>query len=132
MYYYLPLGTNIFGMNNYANEKLNTYVYDEGESKKRGGNVCSLIYKDLAEEGIIKEWEDSGNISRKRLTLVFGNYSGQNKHNMIIRLGLRLLDMGIYEEVEVLFLKTDHTKNIFDRRFKDLKRSVIIWIFSWE
>ena len=100
--------------------------------KKRGGNVCSLIYKDLAEEGIIKEWEDSGNISRKRLTLVFGNYSGQNKHNMIIRLGLRLLDMGIYEEVEVFFLKTDHTKNIFDRMFKDLKRSVIIWIFSWE
>ena len=72
-------------------------------------------------EKIIKEWEDSGKMAGKRLTLIFDNCSGQNKNNMVLRLGLWLLDMGIYEEVEVLFLKAGHTKNICDRRFKDLK-----------
>ena len=37
-------------------------------------------------------------------------------------MGLWLIDMGIFEEVEILFLKAGHTKNICDRRFKDMKK----------
>ena len=114
------MGINIFGMTNYANEKLNTYVHDEGEGKKVGNSVCLLIYNNLVEEGIIKEWKVYGKMLGKRLTLVFDNCSGQNNNNMVLRLGLWLLDIGIYEEVEVLFLKASHTKNICDRRFKDM------------
>lgn len=114
------MGINIFGMNNDANEKLNTYVHDEGEGKQVGNNVCLLIYNNLVEEGITKEWKDYGKMLGKKLTLVFDNCSGENKNNMVLRLGLWLLDMGIHEEVEVLFLKASHTKNICDRWFKDM------------
>jgi hypothetical protein len=42
-YYYSPLSIFVFGITNYANEMLNAYVYDEGEAKKGGNNVCSLL-----------------------------------------------------------------------------------------
>ena len=50
-----PLGIYVFGMAKYATEYLHAYVYDEGEGAKGGDNVCSLVYKHLFEEGVIKE-----------------------------------------------------------------------------
>ena len=58
----------------------------------------------------------------KKLTLCFDNCLGQNKNKMVIRLGLWLVDMGIYESVEITFLIAGHTKNICDQSFKDLKK----------
>ena len=92
------------------------------KEKKGGNNVASLLYKNLEVEGIIKEWEDSGNTPGKRLSLCFDNCPGQNKNKMVIRFGLWLVDMGIYETVEIIFLIAGHTKNICDRRFKDMKK----------
>ena len=121
-YYYSPLSIHVFGVCNYATELLNAYVYDESEGKKGGNNVASLLYKNLEVEGIIKDWKDSGKKPGKRLTLCFDNCPGQNKNKMVIRFGLWLVDMGIYDTVEIIFLIAGHTKNICDRRFKDMKK----------
>ena len=122
-YYYSPLGIYIFGMANYATEVLTAYVYDEGEGAKGGDNVASLIYKYLEDEGVIKEWEDSGKEPGESCTFVFDNCAGQNKNKCVIRMAcLWLIDMGIYKTVIVLFLIAGHTKNICDRRFKDVKK----------
>ena len=43
---------------------------------------------------------------------------------MVIRFGLWLVDMGIYDTVEIIFLIAGHTKNICDRRFKDLEKEL--------
>lgn len=40
-----------------------------------------------------------------------------------MRFGQYLVDIGIFREVEIIFLITGHTKNICDRRFKDLKQN---------
>jgi hypothetical protein len=89
---------------------LNEYAYGEGKAKKGGNNVCSLLYKNLVEEGIIKQWKDSGKIPGKRLSLGCDNCAGQNKNNMVLHMGLWLINMGIFEEVEIIFLKAGHTK----------------------
>ena len=110
-------------MANYATEVLTAYVYDEGEGAKGEDNVASLIYKYLEDECVIKEWEDSGKQPGKSCTFVFDNCAGQNKNKCVIRMAcLWRIDMGIYKTVIVLFLITGHTKNICDRRFKDVKK----------
>ena len=75
-YYYSPLGVYIFGIVNYADEKMNAYCYHEGQGAKGGNNVCSLIYKNLEKLGIVKEWEESGKKPGRSLTLVFDNCGG--------------------------------------------------------
>ena len=54
--------------------------------------------------------------------MCFDNYPGQNKNKIVIRFGLWLVDIGIYDTVEIIFLIAGHTKNICDRRFKDMKK----------
>ena len=70
----------------------------------------SLVYKHLVEEGVIKEWEESGKIPGKSCTFVFDNCAGQNKNRMMLRLPKWLVDMGIYAMVFVVFLIAGHTK----------------------
>ena len=101
---------------------MNAYCYHEGQGAKGGNNVCSLIYKNLEKLGIVKEWEKSGKKPGRSLTLVFDNCGGQNKNHMVLRLPLWLLDIGLYQEVKVVFLIAGHTKNVCDRLFKDLKK----------
>ena len=56
-----------------------------------------------------------------QLSLVFDNCAGQNKNRMVLRMAQYLIDSSIFRRVEVIFLIMGHTKNICDRRFKDLK-----------
>ena len=121
-YYYSPLGVYVFGIVNYADEKMNAYVYHEGEGAKGGNNVCSLVWKNLIDLGIIKEWEDSGKKPGRSLTLVFDNCGGQNKNHMVLRLPLWMVEIGLYKKVKIVFLIAGHTKNIADRLFKELKK----------
>ena len=95
---------NIFGITDMATEILHAHVYDEGEAKKGGNNVTSLLYKELKELGIFKAWQDSGKKPGKRLTLCFDNCAGQNKNRMVLRFGLWLVDLGMFELVEIMFL----------------------------
>ena len=57
----------------------------------------------------------------KQFSLVFDNCAGQNKNRMVLRLGQYLIDTKVFQRVEIIFLIMGHTKNICDRRFKDLK-----------
>ena len=40
---------------------------------------------------------------------------------MVLRFGQYLIDLKVFQRVEIIFLIMGHTKNICDRRFKDLK-----------
>ena len=101
---------------------MNVYVYHEGVGAKGGNNVCSLVYKNLEDCGIIKEWKASGKKPGRSLTLVFDNCGGQNKNHVMLRMPLWLIDIGLYKAVEVGFFIAGHTKNVCDRLFKDLKK----------
>lgn len=106
-------------MVDHSTDVLSAYVYPEGEGKKGGNNVSSLLYKKLEEEGILKMAKEEG--PGKELCLVFDNCAGQNKNRMVLRFAQYLVDIGVFEKVEVIFLVMGHTKNICDRRFKDMK-----------
>ena len=105
----------------HATEVLSAYVYDEGEGKKGGNNVCSLLYKRLEDEGCFEMAKEHG--PGKELVFVFDNCAGQNKNRMVIRFMQYLIDSFIFKKIEVVFLIAGHTKNICDRRFKDFKKN---------
>ena len=50
------------------------------------------------------------------------NCTGQNKNRMVIRFVLLMVELNYYEEVQLLFLVTGHTKNSADRLFNLLKQ----------
>ena len=53
---------------------------------------------------------------------MFDNCGGQNKNRIVLRFAQYLVDIDIFLTVNVIFLIMGHTKNICDRRFKDLKK----------
>ena len=118
-YYYSPLNINCFGVTDLSTDVLDAFLYHEGEGKKGGNNVCSLLFKKLKQDGLI----DLSNVygPAKQLSLVFDNCAGQNKNRMVLRFAQFLIDSKIFNRVEIVFLIMGHTKNICDRRFKDLK-----------
>ena len=118
-YYYSSLSISIFGLANHENEVLDAYVYSEGEGRKGGNNVASLIYKKIKDAGIIEAAKLKG--PGKELTIIFNNCADQNKNRMVLRFAQYLIDADIFKRVEIVFLIAGHTKNICDRRFKDLK-----------
>lgn len=121
-YYFVPLNVNCFGIVNVANkygkevsDHLYAHVYSEGVSKRGGNNVASLIMKQLEHLG----WLSMG--KGKELCLVFDNCPGQNKNNHVIRLAPFLVEQGLFEVVNIIFLVVGHTKNTCDRLFNVLK-----------
>ena len=120
-YYYSPLNISCFGSVDFATEKLDAFVYTEATGKKGGNNVSSLLYKKLKDNGIIDLAKTKG--PGCQLSLVFDNCAGQNKNRMVLRFAQYLVDTLIFKRVQVVFLVMGHTKNICDRRFKDLKLS---------
>jgi hypothetical protein len=78
-YYYLPLTVNCFGIADMYKKDatLTAYIYHEGEGKKGGNNVASLILKHLIDKG----W--TGNRHNKyaeELNIIMDNCAGQNKN----------------------------------------------------
>ena len=59
----------MFGSVDHATEVILAYVYDEGEGKKGGNDVCSLLYRKLEDKGCFvmakKTW------TRKRVGVCF-------------------------------------------------------------
>ena len=118
-YYYSLLKINCFGVTDLSTDVLGSFIYDEGEGKKGGNNVCSLLLKKLKDGGLIDLSKMHG--PAKQLSLVFDNCAGQNKNRMVLRFAQFLIDTKVFQRVEIIFLIMGHTKNICDRRFKDLK-----------
>ena len=116
-YYFSPLSVFCFGTIDCSTlpEKMHALVYKEGEGKKGGNNVSSLILFLLKEKGILKK---GGN----ELSIVMDNCTGQNKNRMVLRLAPLLVEMGFFKKVSFVFLIRGHTKNICDRYFALMKK----------
>lgn len=119
-YYLSPLGIFCLGVSNVGidNHSLRAYIYHEGEGKKGGNNVASLLMKDLADRG----WIDVTQGPRQELTVIMDNCGGQNKNRMVLRLAILLTELQYFKEVNVCFLVAGHTKNSCDRLFNSLKK----------
>ena len=73
-------------MVDYSIEQLYAYIYTEGEGKKGGNNVVSLIHDTLKKKGVFEDAERLG--PGKSLTLVFDNCGGKNKNRIVLRYAL--------------------------------------------
>jgi hypothetical protein len=100
------------------NDKLHAFVHDEGDGKKGGNDVASLILKLLRLPEInLMEQEEAG----AELNFILDNCSGQNKNRMVLRFANLLVETGIFKRVNFLFLVRGHKKNPCDRIFNILK-----------
>ena len=118
-FYYSPLNIFQFGVVDPTdNDKLHAFVYDEGDGKKGGNNVASLLLKllQLPEIDLLEKEEAGG-----ELNFILDNCSGQNKNRMVLRLANLLVESGHFKKVNFLFLVRGHTKNPCDRMFNILK-----------
>ena len=111
-YYYSPLGVYNLGVVNHDDygdgefkEHMYAHVYHESDGKKGANNVASLIMKTFLKIGILRENEMGGELS-----IVFDNYSGQNKNNTILKMLCYLVEMGYFKRVNFIFLIVGHTK----------------------
>ena len=68
-FYYSPLNISCFGCTDFSKEILDAFIYNEGEGKKGGNNVCSLLYQKLEMDGIIQLSKEKG--PGKLLSIVF-------------------------------------------------------------
>ena len=118
-YYYSPLKINVFGIVNAGKNSgyLDAYLYHEGEGRKGGNNVASLLIKYLVQ----RKWLREDSVG-KELNLICDNCGGQNKNNMVIRLAPLLVELGYFKRVNFIFYVVGHTKNVADRLFNSLKR----------
>jgi hypothetical protein len=118
-YYFSPLTVNCFGLANVGLPKalLLAFIYHEGEGKKGGNNVASLIWRYLDENAYINR----GRGPRKELNVVMDNCGGQNKNRYVLRLAPLFVELRYYRRVNIIFLVAGHTKNAADRLFNLLK-----------
>jgi hypothetical protein len=119
-FYYSPLNSIFqFGVVDPTyNDKLHGFVYDEGDGKKGGDNVASLILKLLRLPEInLMEKEEAGG----ELNFILDNCSGQNKNCMVLQLANLLVESGVFKRVNFLFLVRGHTKNPCNRMFNIFK-----------
>ena len=80
-----------------------TYMYHKVEAVNSGTHACSLVYKNLEQLGIIKEWDESDENHVIILALIFGNCGDQNKNHTSIYLSIWLVNIGLYGEVKIVF-----------------------------
>ena len=106
-----PLNVFPFGVVDCSNSELTAHVCSEGEAKKGGNSVASMIWKQL-------DMDDLRNGKcAKEINLVFDNCTGQNKNRMIIRLLIILVKVSVTTTARAIFLVKGHTKNDCDRMF---------------
>jgi hypothetical protein len=93
--------------------RLYTHLYQEGQGKRGGSNMASLILKQLKHLSLLDQ---------PKLNIVFNNCPGQNTNNFILRLVPYLVEMGYFKEVNFIFLVgVGHTKNCYNQTFNLLK-----------
>lgn len=118
-YYYSPLNCYCFGVVDCSTNPthLAAYCYYEGEGKKGGNNVTSMLYAELKRKGIT-----DGGAPVKEINFFFDNCSGQNKNRMVLRFIVCLVKMKICKTARAAFLIRGHTKNDCDRLFNLMKK----------
>ena len=91
---------------------MHCHVYNEGVGKKGANNVASLIVKTLRQLNLLQDDSPGGDCN-----IIFVNYSGQNKNNIVLKLAAWLQQMGYFKKVNFFFLIVGHTQNATDRLF---------------
>ena len=116
-YYYSPLNVYPFGIVDGSTDptELTAHVFYEGEAKKGGNSVASMLWKELKMKGLI-----NGRCA-KEINFVFDNCAGQNKNRMVTRLLFFLVRLGVAKTARAIFLVKGHTKNDCDRMFNLMK-----------
>jgi hypothetical protein len=113
-YYHSPLTLHLFGIVDISRSpnRLDCYCYHEFTGKKGSNNVASLLMNYLFEHGMLQTAGPA-----ERLTIVKGNFSGQNKNNVVLRLAHYLIKMNYFCTVDFVFCVRGHAKNACDRFF---------------
>lgn len=124
IYYYSPKTVYLFGISDVSKNPshLYAYTYAEEDGRKGSNNVASMLMKHLFENGILRRNEHGSPVLGKRLTIAADNCGGQNKNNTVIRLCNWIVEIGFFQEAEILFYVRGHTKNTCDRMFNLIKK----------
>lgn len=125
-YYYSPLSMNIFGVADSCDEQetLYTFCYHEGQGRKGGNNVASMLdcylrrQLNMPRMGPMQKDITWGG----HLVLIADNCTGQNKNRMVLRYLVYLVETRQFKRVTLSFLVAGHTKNPCDRLFNLLKK----------
>ena len=96
---------------------LNAHCYQEGQEKKGGDNVASMVIQCLCDQVFIKHDGDGSPICVKKLVGADDNCSGKNKNDMDLWLLPWLVEEGCYAEAKLLFYVRGPMKNVCDRLF---------------
>lgn len=125
-YYFSPLSINVFGITDSCNEEetMHAYCYHEGEGRKGGNNVASMLDWYLRKKLKMPVFVDM-NMEETwggHLQLVADNCGGQNKNRMVLRYCCYLVETKKFKSVRLMFLIAGHTKNPCDRLFNLLKK----------
>jgi hypothetical protein len=123
-YYYSPLNTYCFGIVDGSTRpsKLYGHVYLEDLGKKGGDNVASMLWKQLKLMKLIPENNTKPATAAKEINIVMDNCRGQNKNNMVLRMLLLLVKLGVAKKARAIFLVRGHTKNDCNRLFNHMKK----------
>lgn len=130
-YYISPLTQLIFGVCSPAEQKMNTFIWEEGEADRGADNIISCLYWDLEKRGIIagETWAEntvplapSTHVPIAHLVIGADNCGGQNKNKAMIMFCMWLHEAGWVTKVTLLFLVKGHTKNDGDKYFNLLKQ----------
>lgn len=115
IYYFRQLSTNTFGIYNFANDKVHTYVYHEGIARKSPDEVCSLLLH-YFENFLDKEYDE--------LNLFCDNCGGQNKNHAMIRFMMALVEKKMFKKINLYFPFRGHSFLPCDRSFGLIKRKM--------
>ena len=105
----------------YANSvtgHLHAYVYGELEGSK-GGNNVALLKIDCVQTNLVKV----GQPPMTELNIIMDNCAGQIKNCMVICTAPYMIESGLFENVNLIFLIKGHTKNMYNRMFNLMKQN---------
>lgn len=116
-YYYSPMSMYPFGIvdGGTSPSLLSAHVFYEGQVKKGGNSVASMLWKDAKLKRLL-EGEPA-----EELTYVFDNCGGRNNNKMVLRWIALMVNLHVARTVRAVFLVRGHTKNDCDRCFNLMK-----------
>lgn len=115
IYYYRQLSVNTFGIYNFANDKIHTYVYHEGTGHKGPDEVCSMLLH-YFNNFLDQDYEE--------LNLFCDNCAGQNKNHSMIRFMMALVETKVFKKINLYFPIRGHSFLPCDRGFGIIKRKL--------
>ena len=104
-YYFSPINVYCFGIADESRADkahLFAHCYMEGDAKKGGDNVASLLIHFMEKREFLKRGENNIPVWGKRLTIAADNCAGQNMNNHVIRLVAYLVECGYNNMLKVL------------------------------